>query len=299
MHKWIVCVVTALGIFFISNCRASENRDANYGIICVSVANLRETPSHKAQLVDQEIMGYTIKLLKKQDNWCEVQTEYGYTGWMTDSSFCAMDEAKLKQWKESKKVRIVKVFATVYSNADVLSTPVTCIMMNVLLNKVETVIGGWIKVGTPDGRVGYLKTEDCVDAGKIDLQKEQLSKSIINTAKLMMGVPYLWGGKSSTANDCSGFTSTVFRANGINIGRDSRKQAVEGKKVDFKKDFSNVLPGDLLFFGTDRISHVAISLGGKEYIHQSGGVHINSFDPNLANYNKANHKKLKIVRRFF
>ncbi|OQA03493.1 MAG: NlpC/P60 family protein [Planctomycetes bacterium ADurb.Bin401] len=76
-------------------------------------------------------------------------------------------------------------------------------------------------------------------------------------------------------------------------------QAVEGAKVDYKDDFSNVRPGDLLFFGEKKISHVAISLGGKDYIHQSGDVHINSFDPNTQNYNEKNHKKLKAVRRFF
>ena len=299
MHKWIVCLVTVLCMFLGSNCGASDFNDANIGIICIPVANLRESPSHRDELCDQEIMGYTVRLLKKQDNWYQIETEYKYTGWMTDSSFYKVDRAQLKQWKESKKVRAVKVIATVYSNPDVLSQPITFVTMNALLKKIEEQIGGWIKVETPDSRVGYMKTEDCIDAVKVDLPKEQLAKSIVDTAKMMMGISYLWGGRSSVACDCSGFTSTVFRTNGIIIGRDSRAQAVQGKKVDYKDDFSNVLPGDLLFFGTDRISHVAISLGGKEYIHQSGDVHINSFDPNAPNYNKANHKKLKVIRRFF
>lgn len=299
MHKWIVRLVIASCLFFLPNCRASEANDANFGIICVPVANLRETPAHKAELCDQEIMGYTVKLLKQQENWYQVQTENKYTGWMTDSSFFKADRAKLAQWQASDKVRAVKVLATVYSKPDVLSQPITHVTMNALLKKIKTQIGGWVKVETPDGRTGFMKSEDCVDAVKIQMSKEQLAKSIIETAKTMMGVSYLWGGRSSIACDCSGYTSTVFRANGIMIGRDSRMQAVEGAKVDYKDDFSNVRPGDLLFFGADKITHVAISMGGKDYIHQSGDVHINSFDPNALNYNEKNHKRLKTIRRFF
>jgi len=299
MLNRIVCLAAAISIFFISTCPAAQTSDANFGIICVPAANLRGTASHESELYDQEIMGYTVKLFEKQDNWYKIQTEYGYVGWMTEKSFYRVDEAKLKQWKDCEKVRIVKVFATIYSKPNASSQAIAGVGMNVLLKKDKTLIGGWIKVETPDGRIGYLKKENCVDAVKKDLSQEELRKSIIETANLMMGTPYLWGGKSSTANDCSGFTSTVFRANGINIGRDSSKQAVEGKAVKYKNDFSNVLPGDLIFFGNEKVSHVAISLGGKEFIHQSGSVHITSFDPNSSYYEESYGKKIKAIKRFF
>ncbi|MEZ4761704.1 MAG: NlpC/P60 family protein [Calditrichia bacterium] len=41
-----------------------------------------------------------------------------------------------------------------------------------------------------------------------------------------------------------------------------------------------MLPGDLLFFGNGkRVTHVGISLGQKEFIHQGGRVAVNSLDP--------------------
>ena len=41
----------------------------------------------------------------------------------------------------------------------------------------------------------------------------------------------------------------------------------------FLKKLENILPGDLLFFGKDKkVTHVGISTGGKEFIHQGGMV---------------------------
>ncbi len=126
---------------------------------------------------------------------------------------------------------------------------------------------------------------------------KQLQDALVKDAKSMMGVPYLWGGKSSTACDCSGFTQTIFRANGIMLPRNSWLQAKVGQNVEYLPDFSNVQAGDLVFFGREKITHVGMSIGGAEFIHQSGDVHINSFDPNAANYNARLREILKGIKR--
>ncbi|MCE5341959.1 MAG: NlpC/P60 family protein [Planctomycetaceae bacterium] len=298
MFKCLGLLAVVISLFFITNCSAVDVPDVNYGIICVPAANLRGAATHETELYDQEIMGYPVKLLQKQDNWYQVQMEYGYVGWMNEKSFVQVNAVQLIHWKNSPKVRVTKVFGFVYSKPDTSSQPVTNVVMNVLLKKGEKVNNKWLKVETPDGRAGFLQKQDCVDAVAKELSKEEMSKSIVETAKMMMGVPYLWGGKSSVSCDCSGLTSTVFRAHGIAIGRDSCKQATEGKAVDIN-DFTKVQPGDLIFFGKESISHVAISLGGKDFIHQSGCVHITSLDPNSPYYEESYGKKLKVIRRFF
>jgi cell wall-associated NlpC family hydrolase len=298
MFKLLGLLAVVISVFFVANCSAVDVPDVNYGIICVPAANLRADAMHETELYDQEIMGYPVKLLQKQDNWYQVKMEYGYVGWMTEKSFVQVNSLQLVHWKNSPKVRVIKVFGFVYSKPDASSEPVTNVVMNVLLKKGEKVNNKWLKVETPDGRTGFLQKQDCVDAQAKELSKEEMGKSIVETAKTMMGVPYLWGGKSSVACDCSGLTSTVFRAHGIAIGRDSRKQATEGKAVDIN-DFSKVLPGDLIFFGKDTVSHVAISLGGKDFIHQSGCVHMTSFDPNSPCYEESYGKKIKAIKRFF
>lgn len=271
--------------------------DSNYAIVRVSVAHLREEPRHSAQLVDQNIMGNVLRLLKNRGGWYLVQTEYGYIGWMRRESFYRTDKKGIEKWNGMQKVRVTALFPIVYTHTNDKSQPVTDVVLNSLL-QYQGKQNGWIKVSTPDGRTGYIRSSMVTTNITGNVSRDKLRWSIIKTAENMMGIPYLWGGNSSKGNDCSGFTQTVFRANGIRLLRDARQQATEGKEIIPDKNFSNVLPGDLLFFGSgDRITHVGISLGGAEFIHQSGDVHINSLDPRAANYSDYRRKSLKKITR--
>jgi cell wall-associated NlpC family hydrolase len=71
-----------------------------------------------------------------------------------------------------------------------------------------------------------------------------------------------------------------------------------GEELQITPDFKNVLAGDLLFFGSEkRISHVAISLGGPQFIHSSGTVHTNSLSENDDNYNEYRKRTLRHIKR--
>ena len=114
----------------------------------------------------------------------------------------------------------------------------------------------------------------------------------------MMGIPYLWGGHSTKAMDCSGFTGTVFRTAGIQLPRDANMQVKLGEVVIPDDDYSNVLPGDLIFFGPPkRITHVGICLGGSHFIHESGDVHINSLDKDDELFNAHRKNTLRQIKR--
>ena len=95
-----------------------------------------------------------------------------------------------------------------------------------------------------------------------------------------MGFPYLWGGASTKAVDCSGFTKLVYYTQGIILARDASQQARYGHPVDISR-LENLAKGDLLFFGNsaERPSHVGIHLGNGDFIHSSGRVHISSIIP--------------------
>jgi hypothetical protein len=96
---------------------------------------------------------------------------------------------------------------------------------------------------------------------------------------LFYGTPYRFGGNSSHALDCSAFVQKVFRANGIELPRDSRAQAKYGYKVSL----SELKPGDLLFFKTYRrdVSHVGIYIGDGKMVHaatRGGRVMVSSIN---------------------
>lgn len=116
-------------------------------------------------------------------------------------------------------------------------------------------------------------------------------KSILKDAERYLGVPYKFGGNTSSGFDCSGFTVKVFQENNMTLPRRSSDQADSGKSVDIK----TVKPGDLLFFATaggSRVSHVGIVYniendGEVKFIHASTskGVIISSLNEKY--WNKA------------
>ena len=96
---------------------------------------------------------------------------------------------------------------------------------------------------------------------------------------------YLWAGTSSKGIDCSGFMRTILFIHDIIIPRDASQQAYVGEHIDIAPDFSNLQPGDLIFFGRkatadrkERVVHVGMYIGNKRFIHSQGDVHVSSFD---------------------
>ena len=271
--------------------------DSAYALVSVSVAHLRDAPRHSAKMVDQTIMGRPLRLLKKLDGWYLTQTEYKYVGWVNSSSLHRTDLDGVQAWQKAPKVRVIDLYPMVRSMPDASAEPVTDVVLNVELRK-EGKTGRWIKVSTPDGRTGYIEAKNVTINSPGENSPNRERASIIRTARSMMGIPYLWGGNSSKGSDCSGFTQTVFNANGMQLPRDARQQALEGEEIVPDDDFSNVQPGDLLFFGNGkRVTHVGISLGGAEFIHQSGDVHVNSLDPQAPNYSKYRREHLMKITR--
>ena len=115
--------------------------------------------------------------------------------------------------------------------------------------KWEGTKGAFYKVAYPDGRQGYISKSISMPEKKWRATLKQDAASIIATAHSMMGIPYLWAGTSSKGVDCSGFMRTVLFMHDIIIPRDASQQAYVGEHIDIAPDFSNLQPGDLIFFG--------------------------------------------------
>ena len=96
---------------------------------------------------------------------------------------------------------------------------------------------------------------------------EYLRRSLVNSARDFIGVPYLWGGISvETGFDCSGLTMTVYQLNGLDLPRHSAAQYDAGEPID-RNDLQK---GDLVFFktrGRGIVSHVGIYIGNGRFIH--------------------------------
>lgn len=95
-----------------------------------------------------------------------------------------------------------------------------------------------------------------------------LTRRVINTALMFLGVPYKFGGNSpSTGLDCSAYVRKVFGILNIELPRTARDIYHVGKYVNK----SQLAIGDLVFFRTyaKYPSHVGIYLGDNKFIHAS------------------------------
>lgn len=277
--------------------------DKVFGIINLSVANLRTKPDHFHEMATQSILGTPVKVLKEHEGFYLIQTPNDYLGWLDDDGLVRINKDEFDEWNKSKKVIYKNHYGLIRLKTDLNSEVVSDIVEGCIV-KVISEKDGFSHIELPDGRSGFLPSSDLEDFSKWMNNSKPNAQEILNTAKSFMGFPYLWGGTSIKGIDCSGFTGTAYFLNGVLLPRDANQQAKAGDEITIDESFSNLKPGDLLFFGRkksndnpEKISHVGIYLGDKDYIHSSGRVRINSFDKDKANYNAYRHKSLVKVKR--
>ena len=103
-----------------------------------------------------------------------------------------------------------------------------------------------------------LKTSLNSTEAKYGENVTDIRASIVEEALSHVGLKYVWGGTSLTSGaDCSGLVLAVYRQFGICLPHYSGAQASYGKSVSVNE----LKPGDLVFYGHRRISHVAIYIG--------------------------------------
>ena len=261
-----------------------------FGIITVSVGNVRSKPGHPEELATQLLMGMVVKILKERGGWRYVQSHDDYLGWIERESMLITNLKGVDEWVRDPKLIVTDYFAVIRSKPNAKSVPVSDVVAGALMRRGQT-RGSWQEVIFPDGRSGFIEKTMVEEYQKWRSSRKLDAENIEKSSKLFVGVPYLWGGTSPKGFDCSGYTKTVFRLNGLELNRDANQQAIMGEDVVVGTDLLGLKKGDLLFFGRkgteerpERIWHVAIYLGKKEFIHCSVRVRINSLDPAAPNF---------------
>lgn len=299
MKKKLLPVLILFGLSFIG---FSEEKSELYAIVNLSVCNIRSTPSFSAEMVTQALEGTPVHVLGK-DGWYNIMTPEGYTGWVHPAGIHLMTKEQYSKWNSSEKVVITSLSAISHcrksSDSPVVSDLVGGDRLLYLGEK-----GRYFKVGYPDGREGFVSKKDGMRESKWRKTLDSSADAIIATARSMNGFPYLWAGMSPKGMDCSGFVRTVLFMHDIIIPRDASQQAPKGERIIISDDFSNLEKGDLLFFGKrgvdgskDKVSHVAIYIGGKRFIHSLGSVREASLDPEDPDYDESDHKRLLYASR--
>jgi len=258
--------------------------DKTWALAALSVSNLRSQPDNTSELVSQALMGTPMKVLDVKDNWYHVQTPEHYIGWMDAGGLQRLNPKERERWKKSNRYMFNLISGRVYDAKTLKGNVVSDLVLGDLF-EVEARVHRFLRIRIPDGRIGYVRRKGCLSFDDWS-KSEPNASSILSEAKQMMGFPYLWGGSSSKALDCSGLVKLTYFSQGIVLARDASQQAMFGEYIDFH-NINNLKPGDLLFFGrsVQHITHVGIYLGKGNFIHSSGRVYISSIVPGDPKYN--------------
>ena len=282
---------------------AADLEGKNYGVITISVANLRSRPSHASEMVTQGTLGMPLNVYQKDGSWYQIQTPDHYLGWVDGGGIQLMHKAEFDAWQASEKIIYTKTYGNSFSNSDESSQVISDLVAGNILNLVSKE-DSFYEVTYPDGRNGFVPKSEAslYSEWKSDLVLSE--EALVKTAKTMLGVPYMWGGTSIKGVDCSGFTKTIYFMNGMILPRDASQQIHEGILIDDSKEFDNLIPGDLLFFGRkatdsspERVIHVGMWIGNNKFIHSSGKVRISSMDKEAENFDEYNYNRYLRTKR--
>lgn len=250
-----------------------------YGICNLAVIPLRAEPSDKSEQVSQILFGEAFEITEWTDRWAKVITDYdGYIGWIGRLQFVMLGHIAYKSLKQNPAPITYRAVTQAWKKPDnsVLYLPVGSSLV-------------FLK-----GTTCHINNEKFEIIGEIG-ETEPLDI----TAKSFLNTSYLWGGRTHYGIDCSGFTQTVFKLQGIDLRRDAYQQAEQGEVVDF---LSEAQLGDLAFFDNEegKIIHVGIMLNNAEIIHASGRVKIDRIDTQgiYSEELKRYTHKLRIIKRF-
>jgi gamma-D-glutamyl-L-lysine dipeptidyl-peptidase len=237
-----------------------------------AVVPLLAGPEMSQTHVTQVVLGHRLTVLRRRGRWMQCRSEDGYLGWVHRGYLSEVSEADARGWEMGTGGE-----ACVSLGAEVQDGAGETVARLPWGARVVRRPDG--SVALPDGAVGH-------PTGTLLPLYERAQRfpcdgdAMVATAARWHSAPYLWGGVTPAGVDCSGLVQAVLGLHGITLPRDSDQQARTGEPLDPGADFAALRPGDLLFFAEagERISHVALSMGGSRIIHSSlgnGGVRRN------------------------
>ncbi len=252
----------------------------------VTLANIYRKPTFHCEVDTQAVLWEKLEMLEKIDSFLRVKTEDHYEGWINEHQIevCPQPEAEFKM--------VNALFQAIYEKADTSSEVIRWACAGAKL-PVLSEQRSWFKVLLPDGQQGFIKNEAFGPMPHFG------RKELVQTARKFLSVPYVWGGKTPYGLDCSGLVQLSCKLLGKNVRRDAWMQFEDSKPISDDPDAAQ--PGDFYFFSEngESITHVAIALGDKRFIHARGMVRINSLDEDDENFSPELLRDFVQVRTLF
>lgn len=242
-----------------------------YGFAASGIVPLRKEGRDGAEMVTQLLLGETFEVVSILDRWVEIiATDDGYPGWVNRNQIKFLTEDELQSWtKDPDRKRSPFATHRVLHDHEALMVP----------------LGSYVIIKEEKGIVELPgKSLEMIQ------EPETLKGNTwMETALSLLGVPYIWGGRSDVGLDCSGYIQLLFQLFDMLPQRDSSKQLnrtvarrVEGDIIETAQR------SDLVFFGPDEdtITHIGIYMGDGTLLHASGNVKLNNLSYAMRYQNK-------------
>lgn len=209
----------------------------------VGASVLREAPSFVARLETQLLYGEIFDVYDRDDQgwvWGQARLD-GYVGYARADSFDTDIHAPTH--------RVAVLRTLVFPEPDKKSQPPSPLSLNAKL-RIAAYENGFAALS----RGGWVYA---AHIAPIDATVEDW----VASAERFVGLPYLWGGKDSSAVDCSGVVQSALETGGVPAPRDAdmQEQAV-GRTIPPDAPLQR---GDLVFWS----GHVGVMRSAAELLH--------------------------------
>ncbi|ELY92301.1 NLP/P60 protein [Natrialba hulunbeirensis JCM 10989] len=263
------------------------------------VVSVRGNPEEDAEQVTKALYGESLTAYDGRDGWRRVRTADGYLGWVVEEALC--EPGVIDEWGPDAAVATAPADVLGDEGRDPdstvdLDTVPAGVECRIESSGTDSESSGTVSEATNQGELVVSFRTGATARFPADAVRETTGlgtgDDVVSVASQFLETPYEWGGMTSDGIDCSGLVRIAYAAIGILVPRDADQQSTLGTAVDRDE----LEPGDLLFFP----GHVAISLGGDDYIHAYGsddGVTINSLDPDDEQYVESLDESMTATKR--
>src|SRR5215510_15599829 len=205
-------------------------------------APLRRQPSPDAELSTEALKGERVTVYDSNEegwSWGQLAAD-GYVGWLPTSA--------LRDPGPPPTHRVAVPRTLVFPGPSIKLPPLQGLSF-----------GCRLAIGRIDGPLAVTDTNGFVPASHLK-PLEIREPDFVAVAERFIGVPYLWGGKSSLGLDCSALVQLALTACGIACPRDSDMQE---RALGAPVAISDLRRGDLVFWK----DHVAIARDPATLVH--------------------------------
>lgn len=260
----------------------ASTTSARTGMTTDDNVNMRAGPGTNYRILAQLPVDTRAQIVDEQAGWYHILTPWGREGWVSAGLF-----EVAKDFPTDAQSPIIGSAGTVGAvnmrAGPGTGYPISDKLRDSTVLEVVALQGGWYKVRSPSGNVGWVAA-DYVPLDWIpDVYAGSSSGSsgsnappvavapsdVVRITQKYLNARYVWGGSDPSGFDCSGLTWYVYRQLGVLLPAGSAYQ-FSSRYGQYISEINALALGDLVFFERTTeetgITHVGIYVGNGKMI---------------------------------